>query len=101
MYTIRATSSRTSCDITIKALVKKYTVCVLFVESSYYTVQITIPAQEKHTEGCVYTPKTNTSIVIITLLFVFHKAAKNFKTVIECLYKEINIVCFFDRILGN
>ncbi len=100
MYTIRATSSRTSCDITIKALVKKYTVCVLFVKSSYYTVQITIPAQEKHAEGCVYTPKKK-NVFIITLLFVSHKAAKNFKTVVECLYKEINIVCFFDRILGN
>ncbi len=35
--------------------------------------------------GGVYT-HLKTNIVIITLLFVFHKAAKNFKTVIECLY---------------
>ena len=72
-----------------------YSVCS-FIESSYSTVQITIPTQQRG----VYT-HLKMNIVIITLLFVFHKAAENFKTVIEGLYKEINIVCFFDRIRGN
>ena len=76
--------------------------CVLLNPHNYYTVQITIPADpaEENMQRGVYTP-LKANIVIVTLLFVFHKAAKNFKTVTEGLYKEINIVCFFDQILGN
>ena len=77
MYTIRATSSRTLCNIMIKAPVKKYTVYALFTESSkYYTVQITIPTEEKHVEGCVFTPKNKYCYNYIT--FCILQSSKEF-----------------------
>ncbi len=100
MYTIRATSSQTSYDTMIKALVKN-----IFSVCSFYRILIRITLSrlllhKRNMQRGVYT-HLKTNIVKITLLFVFYKAAKNFKTVIEGLYKENNIVCFFDQFLGN
>ena len=78
-----------------------YLVCVLFIESSYELHCLDYYCTRETCRGvCIHTLK-QILLRLHLFLFVFHKAAKNFKTGIEGLYKEINIVCFFDRFLGN
>ncbi len=73
--------------------------CFFYQNTHIILFRLLFPQKRNIQRGVYSHLKTN--IVIISLLFVFHKAAKNFKTVIEGLYKEINIACFLDRILGN